>query len=97
MSAEPEEAREFAKAYRQFLAWLHQDEMHGGTDEVVALVRDHLAGEALARSVVRRELPSFEHFNLQVALDAWTAEDGRRVEVLGLLCRRTMVPSASSS
>jgi cell division protease FtsH len=84
MSAEPDEAREFAKAYRQFLAWVHQDEMHGGAAEVVALVRDHLAGEALTRSVIRRDLPTFEHVNLQVALDAWTAQDGRRVEVHGL-------------
>jgi cell division protease FtsH len=84
MSAEPEEARDFAKAYRQFLAWVHQEETHGGTAEVVALVRDHLTGEAMTRSVVRRELANFEHVNLQVALDAWTVEDGRRAEVHGL-------------
>jgi cell division protease FtsH len=84
MSAEPEEAREFAKAYRQFLAWVHQDEMHEGSAEVVALVRDHLAGEGLTRSVVTREFASFDQVNLQVAVDAWTVEDERQVEVHGL-------------
>jgi cell division protease FtsH len=85
MSAEPDEAREFAKAYRQFLAWVHEeDEARGGTAEVVALVRNHLPGEALTRSVVTRELATFEQVNLQVAVDAWIVEDQRRVEVHGL-------------
>jgi len=34
--------------------------------------------------VVSRELPAFEHVNLQTALDAWSAQPGRAVEVRGI-------------
>jgi hypothetical protein len=84
VTAEPEEAREFARAFLSFLAWVHESDGRGGGNEVVALLRDHLPAEGMARSVVSRELPPFEHVNVQVALDAWRGEDGRRVEVRGL-------------
>jgi hypothetical protein len=35
--------------------------------------------------VVSRELPAFEHVNLQAAIDAWSARPGRAVEVHGVL------------
>ena len=35
-------------------------------------------------SVVTRELPPFEHVNLQTAIDAWSAHAGRTVEVRGI-------------
>jgi len=50
----------------------------------VALVRDHVSVDGLTQSVVVRELPTFEHVNVQVALDAWMASDHRRAEVHGL-------------
>ena len=34
---------------------------------------------------VTRSLPLFEHVNLQTALDAWAAEEGREVSVQGLM------------
>ena len=34
--------------------------------------------------MVTRELPPFEHVNLQTAIDAWSAQAGRAVEVRGI-------------
>jgi cell division protease FtsH len=84
MSAEPDEAREFAKAYREFLSWVHAEENQGAASQVVSLVRDHLPSEALTLPVVTRDLATFEQVNLQVAIDAWMVEDERSVEVHGL-------------
>jgi hypothetical protein len=79
------EAREFAAAFRSFLDWVHAEEQDGdGRDQVVALVADFLGVDAAARSVVTRTLSTFEHVNLQTALDAWSREPGRDVVVHGI-------------
>ena len=49
-----------------------------------ALVRDFLGPDGAHHSVVTRELPPFEHVNLQTAIDAWSARAGRTVEVRGI-------------
>jgi hypothetical protein len=77
------EAREFAAAFRQFLDWIHSD-VTGDDNEVVALVRDYLGADGMQHSVVTRDLPPFEHVNLQTAIDAWSARAGRAVEVRGI-------------
>lgn len=69
-----EDARELARLFRRFLEWVHTDE--GVRDHPASrLLRDHL-GDALDRSVVSTQLPTFEHANTQRALDAWLREDG---------------------
>jgi hypothetical protein len=79
------EAREFALAYRSFLAWIHSDSFDASErNEVVALISDYLGAEGRERSVVGRSLPAFEHVNLQTALDAWAARAGRSVAVHGI-------------
>jgi hypothetical protein len=52
---------------------------------VVALAAGFLGPEAAAHSVVSRDLPVFEHVNLQTAINAWAADSGRSVDVRGLL------------
>jgi hypothetical protein len=80
------EARAFAASFRAFLDWIHQgDRELGERNPVAALVADFLGPEAAAHSVVTRELPPFEHVNLQTAIDAWSARDGRAVDVQGVL------------
>ena len=80
------EARAFAASFRSFLDWIHQgDRELGERNPVAALVADFLGPEAAAHSVVTRELPPFEHVNLQTAVDAWSARDGRAVDVQGVL------------
>jgi MoxR-like ATPase len=77
------EDREFAKAFRSFLSWVHDENDDGPSNEVTALVNDYLGEAASGRSVVSRTLRSFEHVNLQTALDAWSREPGRQVDVRG--------------
>ncbi len=74
----------FAADLRRLLEWLHVPD-GGRRNEVVALVQDTLGPTGREQSVVARELPAFEHVNLQTALDAWTAAPGRRVEVHGVV------------
>jgi len=78
------EAREFAAAFRSFLEWVHRTGEAATANPVVALVTDFLGEAGVAHSVVTRQLPPFEHVNLQAALDAWTAQPGRDVQVHGL-------------
>jgi cell division protease FtsH len=80
--ATPQQAREFAQAFRAFLEWVHH-EQSGPRPPVVDLLAAHL-GSGVEQSVVATALPPFEHANLQVALDAWLAEPGRSHVVHGL-------------
>ena len=90
MTADPDhgpeqEPREFAKAFRRFLDWVHSTPDWGAPEnEVSALVSDHLGAEGRRYSVLTRELPRYEHVNLQTALDAWSARPGRTVAVQGI-------------
>jgi hypothetical protein len=79
-------ASEFAAAFSAFLNWIHQSDPESGErNPVAALVADFLGPEGAAHSVVSRDLPVFEHVNLQTAIDAWSARDGRAVDVQGVL------------
>jgi hypothetical protein len=78
------EAREFAAAFRSFLDWVHLAGTADEQNEVSALVRGYLGPDGARHSVVTRDLPSFEHVNLQTAIDAWSAQPGRTVEVRGI-------------
>jgi ATPase family protein associated with various cellular activities (AAA) len=81
--APADQAREFAASFRSFLDWVHSTA--GEEDnEVSVLARDWLAAEGRHHSVVARDLPPFEHVNLQTAVDAWSARAGRTVEVRGI-------------
>ena len=79
------QAREFAAAFRGFLEWIHSPAAGAGEgNEVSALVREFLGPDGTHHSVVTRELPRFEHVNLQTAIDTWSARAGRAVEVRGI-------------
>src|SRR6201995_5147503 len=75
---------DFAVAFRRVLDWVQSSAGDGPGHEVSQLVRDHLGTDGGHRSVVARELPRFEHVNLQTAVNAWSAADGRAVEVRGV-------------
>ena len=68
--------------FRSFLDWIHAANREERS-EVSALVAGFLGPDGAAHSVVTRELPPFEHVNLQTALDAWSVRPGRTVEVRG--------------
>jgi len=77
------QVQEFAKSFRDFLDWINST-YRSERSEVSSLVRDFLGQDAAAHSVISRELPVFEHVNLQTAIDAWSASPGRTVEVHGI-------------
>lgn len=52
-------------------------------DDVAGTVRDHLGGDATAMPMLTLELPFYEDINLQTALDAWSAREGRSSRLLG--------------
>jgi hypothetical protein len=79
------EARAFAASFLSFLDWIHAFERGEERNEVAALVADFLGPDGAGHSVVSRELPPFEHVNLQTAINAWSALPGRAVEVRGVL------------
>jgi hypothetical protein len=81
--APEQQAREFAVAFRRFLDWIHTIAA-SEDNEVSALVRDFLGPDGARHSVVTRELPPFEHVNLQTAVNAWSGQAGRAVEVRGM-------------
>ncbi len=81
--AEVEQARAFAVAFQSFLEWVQSAGPTQQRSPVSALLADHL-GDRVESSVLTRLLPPFEQVNLQVALDAWSVEAGRRVDISGL-------------
>jgi ATPase family associated with various cellular activities (AAA) len=82
--APEQQAREFAVAFRQFLDWIASVAGEEEHNEVSVLVREFLTEDGTRHSVVTRELPPFEHVNLQTAVNEWSAREGRTVEVRGI-------------
>jgi hypothetical protein len=83
--ASGEQARDFAASFRGFLEWIHSPAAGAGDgNEVSRLVREFLGHEGTEQSVVTRELPRFEHVNLQTAVDAWSGQAERTVDVRGI-------------
>ena len=83
--ASDSEAREFATSFVSFLDWVHAEAAAGrARNEVAGLVAGFLGDAAVERSVVTRSLAVFEHVNLQTALDAWSREAGRTVDLRGV-------------
>jgi len=79
------EISEFARSFAKFLDWVHATaNLEDRRNEVAVLMRDHLGADGAEHSVVTRDLPPFEHVNLQTAINAWSARDGRIVEVRGM-------------
>ena len=83
------QAREFAATFRRLTEWAHRVAGTQDGNEVSRLVRDYLGADGVAHSVVTRDLPPFEHVNLQTALDAWLARDGRTADIQGIAMPRT--------
>ncbi|HET8980002.1 MAG TPA: ATP-binding protein [Solirubrobacteraceae bacterium] len=85
MAASEDEAKEFARTFQSFLRWVHSEPAMRERNEVVALVAGYLRPDAGDLSVITRTLDTFEHVNLQTALNAWAEEPGRDVQVHGFV------------
>ena len=100
--ASHEQARDFAADLRALLEWVHAPS-GGARNEVVALVQETLGTTGADRSVVARELPAFEHVNLQTALDAWSGlryfgpEIRSFADTAALACEMDLVVSVCTS
>jgi ATPase family associated with various cellular activities (AAA) len=81
--ATEDQGRELAEAVLALVGWAHATAGQQ-PNEVAALVQEVLGDPGAAHSVVTRQLPPFEHVNLQVALDAWSTAGDRSVEVRGV-------------
>ena len=80
------EARAFGAAFRSFLEWVHSGAASAGAaNEVTTLISGWLGVDGTNWSVVSRELPPFEHVNLQTAVNAWSHAAGRTVAVHGVV------------
>jgi hypothetical protein len=81
--AEPLTPEELASALRDLSAWATA---HAPVEEspLRARLRDHLGFDPAELPVVSKEIPVWERANLQVALDAYLAADGRSHEYVGL-------------
>jgi len=78
-------ARDFAASFSKLLDWVSATApAREERNPVAALVADHLGPQGAEHSVVTRDLPPFEHVNLQAAIDAWSARPGRTVQVRGM-------------
>jgi ATPase family associated with various cellular activities (AAA) len=77
------EPEDLARAFRDLHAWALA---HAPAEEspLRARLRDHLGIDPAELPVVSREIPSWERANLQVAIDAYLAADGRSHEFVGL-------------
>ena len=66
--------KRFAATFRAFLKWVHSAAAGvNDRNEVTTLVAEVLGPDAVAGSVVTKDLPPFEHMNLQTAITAWSA------------------------
>jgi hypothetical protein len=85
--AEALSPEELARALRDLSAWAAA---HTPAEEspLRARLRDHLGTDPAELPVVSKEIPVWERANLQVALDAYLAEDGRTHEYVGLSAQR---------
>ena len=80
---EPPTPEELASALRDLSAWATA---HAPVEEspLRSRLRDHLGCDPAELPVVSKEIPVWERANLQVALDAYLAAEGRSNEYVGL-------------
>lgn len=78
---------ELARALRDLQVWATT---HAPPEEshLRVRVREHLRADPAEFPVVSREIPSWERANLQVALDAYLADERRSHELVGLSAQR---------
>lgn len=79
------EVAEFARTFRRFLETVNELGVPEEGAPLRATLETHLGRDAQRLPVVADRFPSFEHVNVQVAVDALLAEPGRSHQLVGLL------------
>lgn len=75
---------EFARTFSRFTEAMHGLASQAGTSPVREALDRHLGEDSSKLPVVAESYAPYDHVNLQVALDAYLAEDGRSHELIGL-------------
>ena len=74
----------FARAFQRFLEVVNEVASEGDGAPLRAALEAHLGQDPLVLPVVSDRYASFEHVNVQVALDAWLEERAGTHELVGL-------------
>jgi hypothetical protein len=75
----------FAQTFQRFTEQMAQAAMREQTSPVRDLLDAHLGGDSSQLPVVAETFMAFDHVNLQVAVDAYLAGDGRSFDLHGLI------------
>jgi hypothetical protein len=73
----------FALIFKQFVDMVAH-EAQRPESAVLKRIRAHLSGEPMQLPVIAEEFHVYDHPNIQVALDAYLAGDGRQADLIGL-------------
>lgn len=79
-----EDVAGFARSFSRFAGAMHELAAQSVTSPVREVLDRHLGEDTSALPVVAEGYPPYDHVNLQVALDAYLAEEGRSHELIGL-------------
>jgi cell division protease FtsH len=79
-----DEVSRFANTFSRFLASMSRAVESTRDSPIRDLLDGHLGADASVLPVVSEGYPSYDHANLQVALDAYLEGDGRTSELIGL-------------
>jgi hypothetical protein len=77
-------ADQFGIIFKQFIDAVIAQASAAGRGRLFDRVREHLSAEPARLPVVAEEYDTFEHPNVQVALDAYLAGDGRTADLVGV-------------
>lgn len=75
---------EFGASFKDFLDQMRTQKKPGDAPFFTRTLREHFAAEPAVLPIVSESFPPNEHPNIHLALEAYTASDGRRADVLGV-------------
>ena len=74
---------EFGRLFQRFLAQMALAAREGQTSPLLQMLDAHLGADCTTLPVVSESFAPYDHVNVQVAIDAYLAEDGRSFELHG--------------
>ena len=84
MEPTPEEVERFAVTFRRFAEAMSQAAPKEGTSAPRELIDEHAGVATEMTPILSESFAAWDHVNVQVALSAWLASEGRTHELIGL-------------
>ena len=84
MDPTPEEVERFAETYRRFAEAMSNAAPSHGSSPVRDLIDEHAGASTEMTPILSENFAAWDHVNVQVALSAWLAAEGRSHELIGL-------------